>query len=298
MVGAASPVINTLLTPSEHEIVRSLLSADPHVARHFLRVRVVLPSYPTTVSLVLWWGGAMAAQSKSLLLSLAAIYETLLISFPTVVDGALGRVRKEICDDRLAGWGKKIVAHAQMDVEVVGRENLLPGQTYLVMSNHQSHYDIPVMFYVLGANLRMITKAELFRVPVWGPAMRESGFIAIDRSNRHRALESLEIAKQKLAEGVHIWIAPEGTRSRSGQLLPFKKGGFALAMDAGLPILPVAIKGTRAALRADGVRSTPGARVRVTLFPHVEPQAYAALEPKAAREQLMEDVRRTIASGL
>jgi len=131
-----------------------------------------------------------------------------MISFPTVVDGALGRVTKESCDERLDSWGKKIVARARMEVEVVGRENLVPGQTYLVMSNHQSHYDIPVMFYVMGANLRMITKAELFRVPVWGPAMRESGFIAIDRSNRARAIESLDIAKRSLARGVHIWVRP------------------------------------------------------------------------------------------
>jgi len=240
----------------------------------------------------------MAAQSKSLLLSLANIYETLVISFPTVVDGALGRVDKEVCDGRLDSWGKKIVARAEMDIEVVGRENLLPGQTYLVMSNHQSHYDIPVMFYVIGPNLRMITKAELFRVPIWGPAMRESGFIAIDRSNRHRALESLEVAKQSLARGVHIWIAPEGTRSRTGELLPFKKGGFALSMDAGLPILPVALRGTRDALRADGVRSTAGAKVRVTILPHVDPKDYASLGAKAGREKLMTDVRSRIESGL
>lgn len=226
------------------------------------------------------------------------MYETLVISFPTVVDGALGRVKKDVCDTRLDSWSKKIVAHAGMNVEVVGRENLLPGETYLVMSNHQSHYDIPVMFYVMGPNLRMITKTELFRVPIWGGAMRESGFIAIDRSNRHRALESLEIAKRKLAEGVHIWIAPEGTRSRTGELLPFKKGGFALSLEAGLPILPVAIKGTRDALRADGVRSTPGANVRVTLLPHVEPAAYASLDPKLRREKLMADVRRAIESAL
>jgi 1-acyl-sn-glycerol-3-phosphate acyltransferase len=226
------------------------------------------------------------------------VYETFMISFPTVVDGALGRVTKESCDERLDSWGKKIVARARMEVEVVGRENLVPGQTYLVMSNHQSHYDIPVMFYVMGANLRMITKAELFRVPVWGPAMRESGFIAIDRSNRARAIESLDIAKRSLARGVHIWIAPEGTRSRTGELLPFKKGGFALSLDAGLPILPVAIRGTRDALVADGVRSRHGAKVRVTLFPHVDPRAYSSLDAKDARDRLADDVKHVIASGL
>jgi 1-acyl-sn-glycerol-3-phosphate acyltransferase len=240
----------------------------------------------------------MVAQSKSLLLSVAAMYETLLISLPTVVDGALGRVKKEVCDERLDRWGKRIVAHAEMSVDVRGRENLTPGRTYLVMSNHQSHYDIPVMFFVIGPNLRMVTKSELFRVPIWGPAMRESGFIAIDRSNRHRAMESLARAKQSLANGVHIWIAPEGTRSRTGELLPFKKGGFVLAMEAGLPILPVAIRGTRDALRADGVRSTRGAKVTVTVFPSVHPADYGGADFKSERLRLMEDVRRTIASGL
>jgi 1-acyl-sn-glycerol-3-phosphate acyltransferase len=294
MVGADPPDINTLLVH---------LSGAPLTRADALEAHIGSPPRgqpsATLLRLVLWCGRKMADQSKSLLLSLAAIYETFLISFPTVVDAALGRVDKDVCDRRLDGWGKKIVAHAKMDVEVVGREHISGGKTFLVMSNHQSHYDIPVMFYVMGPNLRMITKTELFKVPVWGPAMRESGFIAIDRGNRHKALESLEVARNKIASGVHIWIAPEGTRSRTGQLLPFKKGGFALALDAGLPILPVAIKGTRDALVADGVRSTPGAKVRVTLFAPIDPSTYSANnEPKVAREKLMADVRRVIESGL
>ncbi len=235
---------------------------------------------------------------NSLLLSLQVAYETLRISVPTVADGALGRVTKEACDARLAEWAESVLARTDMGVEIVGRDNLRPGATYLVMSNHQSHYDIPVLFHVIGPNLRMITKAELFRIPVWGAAMRNAGFIAIDRSNRHSALASLGRARASLAAGVHIWIAPEGTRSRTGELLPFKKGGFALALDAALPILPVAIRGTRDALRADGFRSRRGARVRVTLLPSIDPGRYAAVEPRAARELLMADVRAAIASAL
>jgi len=240
----------------------------------------------------------MAAQRKSLRLSLAGAYETLAISVPTVLDGLRGRTTKGDCDERLDRWSRRIVGRSRMHLEVVGQENLGRGETFLVMSNHQSHYDIPVLFHVMGPNLRMITKTELFRIPVWGPAMREAGFIAIDRSNRERALQSLAVAKERLAQGVHIWIAPEGTRSRTGELLPFKKGGFALSLEAGLPILPVAIKGTRDVLPADGVRSVPGAEVRVTFLPQVRPEAYATLAPRAGREQLMTDVRRAIASGL
>ncbi len=180
----------------------------------------------------------MAAQSTSLRLSLAGVYETVLISIPTALEGMVGRTDKRIFDDRLDRWCKRVLARADMDVQVVGRENVRTGQTYLVMSNHQSLYDIPVMFYVLGGNLRMVAKAELFRVPIWGRAMREAGFIAIDRSNRERAKESLESAKKSLAAGVHIWIAPEGTRSRTGELLPFKKGGSPSRWTPGRPSCP------------------------------------------------------------
>ena len=236
--------------------------------------------------------------SKSLALSLRNIYETLAISWPTVVDAARHRVKKEVCDERLRSWGVKLVEHAKIDVTVVGKENMAPGATYLVMSNHQSLYDVPVLFYVIGGTIRMVTKQELFKVPIFGGAMKEAGFVSIDRKNRNRAIESLAIAKAKLASGVHIWIAPEGTRSRNGDLLPFKKGGFALALEAELPILPVTLKGTRDALRAKGLRSMPGAQVGVTIHPPIDPRTYASMPPKKAREDLMAAVRKAIQSAL
>ncbi len=237
---------------------------------------------------------------KSLLLTASNIYETLAISLPTVVDAALGRIDKDVCDDRLAGWAARLVENAAMTLEVHGRENLVAGKTFLVMSNHQSHYDIPVLFCVLGANVRMVAKTELFRFPIFGQAMREAGFIEIDRSNRHRAVASLGVAKERLARGTNVWIAPEGTRSRTGELLPFKKGGFALAIGTGWPILPVTLQGTRDALPANGRRSRKGARVRVTLHPSVETSAYAAGpgSPREQRDRLMRDVRASIASAL
>jgi 1-acyl-sn-glycerol-3-phosphate acyltransferase len=245
----------------------------------------------------------MPTQRKSLVLSLASVYETLAISWPTVVDAALGRVERDVCDARLASWCQKVVHHARMDVAVSGREHMAPGATYLVMSNHQSHYDVPVLFYVLGANLRMITKVELFRIPIFGEAIRQAGFIAIDRSNRTRAIESLRIAKEKLSSGVHVWIAPEGTRSRSGELLPFKKGGFNLALEAKWPILPVSISGTREALRAKGMRTAPGAKISVKISPPIDAGDFAGHAEdgrtfKARREALMTEVRKAIGSGL
>jgi 1-acyl-sn-glycerol-3-phosphate acyltransferase len=172
-----------------------------------------------------------------------------------------------------------------------------PGETYLVMSNHQSLYDIPVIFEVIGPNIRMITKEELFRVPIFGNALRAGGFISIDRRDRHAAIRSLRRASDLLASGTHVWIAPEGTRSPTGELLPFKKGAFYLALEAGLPILPVTLRGTRDALPAKGVRSSGSARVTVTLHPKIEAAQYAS-RGKTGRDELMTEVRRVLESAL
>jgi 1-acyl-sn-glycerol-3-phosphate acyltransferase len=239
----------------------------------------------------------LRADGKSLALSLRNIYETLAISVPTVVDAVHGRVTKAISDQRLARWANNIVRNAHIEVHVEGREHLSRGQTYLVMSNHQSLYDIPVLFEVVGPNIRMITKQELFTVPIFGNALAAGGFISIDRSKRNAAIRSLDRARQLLASGTHVWIAPEGTRSRDGKLLPFKKGAFYLAFEALLPILPVTLRGTRDALPAKGVRSRPGAHVDVTIHPNIDPAPYVA-RGKRGRDDLMQEVRRRMESAL
>jgi 1-acyl-sn-glycerol-3-phosphate acyltransferase len=236
--------------------------------------------------------------NKSLLLSLRTVYETAAITLPTLVEGVLGRIDKERCDDRLAGWCAKVVEHTGMSLDVRGREHAGHAKTYLVMSNHQSHYDIPVLYYVLGGNMRMVAKIELFRFPLFGPAIRAAGFIAVDRSNRDKAIASLAEAKRTLATGTNVWIAPEGTRSQSGELGPFKKGGFMIALETEWPVLPISIQGTRNILPAHGLRATHGAAVKVTIHAPVDPKEYTGQHQKRAREALMQRVRAAIASGL
>jgi 1-acyl-sn-glycerol-3-phosphate acyltransferase len=235
--------------------------------------------------------------SASAALSARNIYETLAISFPTVLDAVAGRVTRQICDDRLEGWSRAVVRNAGIELDVRGREHLAGGHTYLVMSNHQSLYDIPVLFHVIGPNLRMIAKKELFRVPIFGGALAAAGFVAIDRSNRVAAIRSLDRARALLASGTHVWIAPEGTRSRSGKLLPFKKGAFYLALGAALPILPVTVSGTRDVLPAHGLLSRRGAQVRVTLHAPIDPRPYAERQT-AGRDELMDLVRGMLENGL
>jgi 1-acyl-sn-glycerol-3-phosphate acyltransferase len=236
-------------------------------------------------------------EGKSLTLSMRNIYETLAVSFPTVVDAVTRRVTKDQCDERLDRWSRAVLANARIHLDVAGRENLRPGETYLVMSNHQSLYDIPVLFQAIGPNVRMIAKRELFHVPIFGGALSAAGFVAIDRRDRRSAIQSLDHARDVVASGTHVWIAPEGTRSLTGELLPFKKGAFYLAFEGKLLILPVTLSGTREALPAKGWRSRSGANVRVTIHPHVDPRPYAA-RGKRGRHALMADIRTTLQSAL
>lgn len=236
---------------------------------------------------------------RSLGLTAKVVGETFAICAPTVLDAAIGRLTRKACDDRIASWSKKVVAHARMHVTVRGRDEWDPTRAFVIMSNHQSHMDIPLLFSIFGGEVRMVAKIELFRVPVFGPAIRLAGFVAVDRSDHERALASLGDARSALDAGTSIWIAPEGTRSATGELGPFKKGGFYLALDAGAPILPVSIQGTRHVLPAHGVMAARDVPVRVVLHPPVDPRPYgAAGDRRAAADALMADVRAAIESGL
>ncbi len=206
------------------------------------------------------------SKAGSFLTSLGVIRATAEITAGTLFDLALGEVTRVATDRRVAWWGAETERIAHIDLRVRGAEHVAGEERFVVMSNHQSHVDIPVLFRAVSPSIRMVTKKELFRVPAWGRAMRAAGFIEIDRKDRARAKESLERARQAMTElGVHVWIAPEGTRSRTGSLGPFKKGGFILASQSGARILPVGLWGTRDVLPPGGLRARKGARVGVVI---------------------------------
>ncbi|MGD8834132.1 MAG: lysophospholipid acyltransferase family protein [Desulfobacteraceae bacterium] len=141
-------------------------------------------------------------------------------------------------------WGKSILWVSGMGVNSKGVDDHLAQGSYIYMSNHQSNYDIPVLYSALPVQFRWLAKAELFKIPIFGRSMRGAGYISIDRSNRKSAFQSLDQAAGMIRNGTSVMIFPEGTRSTDGQLLPFKKGGFVLAVDAGVPIVPITISGT------------------------------------------------------
>lgn len=230
----------------------------------------------------------------SLATTLQGIAFTARISLPTVVDAALGRTSMQACDERLEWWSRSLVEAARIDLVVEGREHAEGSEPFVVMSNHQSHYDIPVLFRAIPGRLRMVAKKELFSIPVFGPAMLASGFVRIDRQDHDKAVATLETSARMLDDGVRLWIAPEGTRSRTGELARFKSGGFRLALQAGARILPVTIDGTRRVLPRGARAVRLGQRVTITIHPPVDPRAYG-LE---RRKELVAEIERVIGSRL
>jgi len=226
---------------------------------------------------------------------LLAAYETAKISLPTIVDALRGGADPRVCDQRLDSWSRNLLNQAQVSIETRGRELIQPGQSYIVMSNHQSLYDIPVLFQSLLIPIRMVAKKELFRIPVMGGGMRGAGFIELDRKNRHEAVRSLNRARERLlADKTSLWIAPEGTRSIDGTLGEFKRGGFYLAIESGLSILPVTIDGSLRIHRAGMGTVHKGLTVTVTVSPSIDPSRYSKQEVR----QMMDDVKQAIARHL
>jgi len=224
-----------------------------------------------------------------------AAYHTLRICIPTVIQSALGTLTTPTCDARLDSWSRAIVRYAEVELHVTGLEDVPADEAFVVMSNHRSHYDIPVLFQALRPRrLRMVAKAELFRVPIWAGAMRAAGFVEVNRSNRIAAMRSLERAREAIRGGTSIWIAPEGTRGTGTALGSFKKGGFHLAVGAEARILPIAVLGTERILPARGSHVTNGQRIEVRVQPPVDPREHQGPQFK----RLIVAVRERIEAGL
>jgi 1-acyl-sn-glycerol-3-phosphate acyltransferase len=154
-------------------------------------------------------------------------------------------------------------------VRVKGRERLDPAQPYVFIANHRSYLDTAAIFCYVGRRIGLIAKKELLRVPVLGYGMGYVNVIAIDRSNRERAIETMRAATERLRSGISFAVFAEGTRARPGELLSFKKGGFYMAVEAGVPIVPVAIKNTDALMGKGMGEARPGT-IEMVILPPVE----------------------------
>ena len=225
---------------------------------------------------------------------------TLLVTYPMILVSTtlfgtlavtLSLISKHLGFHAGVYWAQSLTWASWVRVRVEGREHLRPGQSYVILSNHQGAFDILALYGFLGRQFRWVMKQELRKVPFLGWGCAAIGHIFVDRGNSSRAIASLEAAKSQLAGGVSVLFFPEGTRSADGRLLPFKKGGFVMARLLAFPILPVTISGSHEVLPKGCLFPRPG-WITVRFHPPVD----TAKVPDDA--ELIADVRATIASGL
>lgn len=227
-----------------------------------------------------------------------------LVVFPmvilaTIVGGALVLVlipfvRPSTLSRVIGGkWARLLTRVIPMSVRVEGRDSVDPRQSYVVVSNHQSHVDILMLYGWLGIDIRWVMKQELRSVPALGVACHRLGHIYIDRSNHEAAVASINAARERISGGTSVIFFPEGTRSADARLRPFKKGAFRFAIDAGMPILPVTVVGAADVLPARSLDLLPGT-ARLVIHPPVPTDGLRTADLPG----LMERVRATVASVL
>ncbi len=191
-------------------------------------------------------------------------------------------------------WGLLGIRMAGIKVTVTGTDNL-PDDPIIVMSNHASNFDILAMQGYFPRPLSWIAKKELFKIPVFGNSMKRGGYIPLDRGDGRKALKSIDEAAKIIREGRSVILFPEGTRTRDGQMLPFKRGGFLLAARAGVPVVPVTILGSFSINPGGSLGLNLGRTVQIKIHPPVNiPERMKRAE---AEVYLMQHVENAIGAG-
>jgi len=190
-------------------------------------------------------------------------------------------------------WARLLLGLCRVRVVIQGAEKIRPPGPYVFLSNHQSQFDIPAAVMAIPVQFRILAKKELFHIPIFGWALRLSGFVGIERNNREKAIRSLDEAARRIRRGQSLLIYAEGTRSPDGSLLPFKKGGFILAIQAGVPVIPLTILGSRSVLPKGSLRIRPGT-IGVVVGDPIDPRQY----PVEEKDALMKKVRAVMSEAL
>lgn len=209
------------------------------------------------------------------------------VSVSSILYSPSGRVA-HFC---MQGWSKSILWFCRIRVHVEGLEHVARDRVQIFAPNHSSHFDIFILNKVLPVKFGWVAKAVLFKIPFMGWHMKLNNYISIDRSNREKAIQSLNDAAEKVKNGNRIIIFPEGTRSRENELLPFKKGLFHLCVKTGIPIVPIYIKGSYNVLRPDSPLIRPG-DVYVIIGPEMPNVGYSEENLQPIMDELRQRILR------
>ena len=177
--------------------------------------------------------------------------------------GAMPEVEQHQVD-----WARAQLRASRVRVHVTGADHVQARRPYVIIANHASNFDPLVLFASVPTGMTYVAKAELLKVPVFGGIIRRTGAVFVDRGDTQKAVAAMQAAADRVRNGQSVLVFAEGTRSRDGQLKSFKKGGFLLALEAGVDILPVVLQGTNQVLPYGARVPLPG-EVRVTILPPI-----------------------------
>jgi 1-acyl-sn-glycerol-3-phosphate acyltransferase len=217
-----------------------------------------------------------------------ATIATIILGIPVTVAGILSRTGN-LAFSISKLWAYTMLAVSFVRMEIKNKNKILKGTPYIIISNHQSHYDIITLVTTLGIQFRWIIKKEILKLPIFGYALHASRNIFIDRSNTARAIESINKGIDRLPKGVSVMVFAEGTRSPDGQIHEFKKGGFVTAVRRKIPILPVTINGSRRVMRKGSFTLKPG-KIQILIGDPIDTSSYTT----DTVQELIDKTRQTI----
>jgi 1-acyl-sn-glycerol-3-phosphate acyltransferase len=205
-------------------------------------------------------------------LFLWAAIATIILGIPVMIAGLLSRTGN-LAFSISKLWAYTMLAVSFVRTEIKNKQKIQKGTSYIIISNHQSLYDIIALVTALGIQYRWFIKKEVLKIPIFGYALYASRNIFIDRSNTARAIESINKGIDRLPKGVSIMVFAEGTRSPDGQIHEFKKGGFMAAIAHKIPILPVTVNGSRRVLPKGSLVVKPG-KIQVVIGNPIDTSGY------------------------
>jgi 1-acyl-sn-glycerol-3-phosphate acyltransferase len=213
---------------------------------------------------------------------------TIILGIPVIVVGLLSRTGN-LAFSITKLWAYIMLAVSLVRTEIKNKAKILKGTSYIIISNHQSHFDAVALITTLGVQFRWFIKKEILKIPLFGYALYASRNIFLDRSNTARAIESINKGIDRLPGGVGIMVFAEGTRSPDGQIHEFKKGGFVTAVTRKIPILPVTVNGSRRVMPKGSLVFKPG-KIQVVIGDPIDTGGYTA----NTIQELIDKTRQTV----